>query len=181
MTPYITTPSSVTSTYTTAIVYTVTSCLPAAPHCERGMLTTEIVTSTTTWCPETTATYTMHMTWTCSEGMRDCSDGATKTSVAVVTVAPVKTKDHPTVLPGYSSHTHGGDSPMSTPHSYWDSPTRASTVITTATPCSTCRLPGGERNATQTAASVVTAGAATLGLIPGVVTVVLGVLVAALM
>ncbi|EHK26120.1 uncharacterized protein TRIVIDRAFT_36107, partial [Trichoderma virens Gv29-8] len=40
-----------TSTFTTTNVYTVTSCPPSVTNCPVGHVTTEIVTSYTTWCP----------------------------------------------------------------------------------------------------------------------------------
>lgn len=40
-----------TSTFTTTKVYTITSCPPTVTNCPVGHITTEIITSLTTWCP----------------------------------------------------------------------------------------------------------------------------------
>lgn len=46
-----------TSTYLTTTTYTITSCAPTVTNCPVGHVTTEVITSYTTWCPgEATAT-----------------------------------------------------------------------------------------------------------------------------
>lgn len=44
-------PTTVTSTITTKKVYTITSCPPSVTNCPVGSVTTEIITSYTTYCP----------------------------------------------------------------------------------------------------------------------------------
>ncbi|KAB5582231.1 aspartic peptidase domain-containing protein [Coniochaeta sp. 2T2.1] len=55
--PDTTTPATITSTLTRTDVYTVTSCPPTVTHCPYGQVTTEVVTLTTTFCPESTTSY----------------------------------------------------------------------------------------------------------------------------
>ncbi|TFB04532.1 Aspartic proteinase MKC7 [Trichoderma ghanense] len=110
-----TTPSATyTSTFTTTNVYTVTSCPPSVTNCPVGHVTTEIVTSYTTWCPvengphptapprpaapEITATFTLPNTYTCSQGKDTCSNPQTAPHVIVVT--PIVTQTAPVVIPG---------------------------------------------------------------------------------
>ncbi|KAJ3464753.1 hypothetical protein MRS44_009539 [Fusarium solani] len=44
-------PTTITSTITTSKVYTITSCPPSVTNCPVGSVTTEIITSYTTYCP----------------------------------------------------------------------------------------------------------------------------------
>ncbi|KAB5555044.1 aspartic peptidase domain-containing protein [Coniochaeta sp. 2T2.1] len=48
-----------TLTYTHTTIYTITSCGPEKTACHPGQVVTEVVTSLTTVCPQTTATYTI--------------------------------------------------------------------------------------------------------------------------
>lgn len=52
--PDTTGPATVTLPVTTTKVYTVTACPPTVTNCPIGAVTTEVVTSYTTYCPETT-------------------------------------------------------------------------------------------------------------------------------
>ncbi|KAB5513124.1 aspartic peptidase domain-containing protein [Coniochaeta sp. 2T2.1] len=48
-----------TLTYTHTTIYTITSCAPEKTACRTGQVVTEVITSLTTICPQTTATYTI--------------------------------------------------------------------------------------------------------------------------
>jgi hypothetical protein len=94
-------------------VYTITSCPPSVTNCPVGHVTTEIVTSYTTWCPvedgsptafpsvppapEITATFTLPNTYTCSQGKDSCSNPQTAPHVIVVT--PIVTQTAPVQIP----------------------------------------------------------------------------------
>ncbi|RFU73371.1 secreted aspartic ase [Trichoderma arundinaceum] len=104
---------TLTSTFTTTHVYTITSCPPSVTNCPVGHVTTEVVTSYTTWCPvengsptaapsvppapEVTATYTLPNTYTCSQGKDSCSNPQTTPHVIVVT--PIVTQTAPVQIP----------------------------------------------------------------------------------
>lgn len=80
-----------TITYSSYTTYTITSCQPTVTHCPLHQVTTELVTSTTTICPETTATYTLHQTLTCSSDSSpdSCPLGSTITTAVTVTATPL--------------------------------------------------------------------------------------------
>ncbi|KAL7945577.1 acid protease [Trichoderma barbatum] len=101
-----------TSTFTKTNVYTITSCPPSVTNCPVGHVTTEIVTSYTTWCPvengspttsprpaapEITATFTLPNTYTCKGGKTTCTDAQTAPHVIVVT--PIVTQTAPVQIP----------------------------------------------------------------------------------
>ncbi|KAH6611300.1 aspartic proteinase [Trichoderma cornu-damae] len=104
---------TLTSTFTTTRVYTITSCPPSVTNCPVGHVTTEIITSYTTWCPvenarptafpilpsvpEVTATYTLPNTYTCSKGKDTCTNPQTAPHVIVVT--PIVTQTAPVAIP----------------------------------------------------------------------------------
>ncbi|KAL7790916.1 aspartic peptidase domain-containing protein [Trichoderma ceciliae] len=104
---------TLTSTFTTTHVYTITSCPPSVTNCPVGHVTTEIVTSYTTWCPvenagptafpsappapEITATFTLPNTYTCNQGKTTCSSPHTAPNVIVVT--PIVTQTAPVQIP----------------------------------------------------------------------------------
>ncbi|KAK5993625.1 putative aspartic-type endopeptidase opsB [Cladobotryum mycophilum] len=117
---------TLTSTFTVTQVHTITSCAPTVTNCPVGHVTTEIITSYTTYCPgedktaaptpittsqyqEITATYTIPRTYTCSKGLTTC---ASQTPVHIITVSPIVTQTAPVEVPhctscatrGHSSH-----------------------------------------------------------------------------
>lgn len=94
--------TSLTSTYTSTRTYTVTNC-SGKGGCTKGALTTEVYTSTTMVCPQTTATYTLHRTVRCPYGQDDCMVGSTKTIDHVFTIYPVTEYSVPTPVPGCSN------------------------------------------------------------------------------
>ncbi|KAH8675140.1 aspartic peptidase domain-containing protein [Ilyonectria robusta] len=94
--------TSLTSTYTSTRTYTVTDC-HGKGSCTKAALTTEVYTSTTMVCPQTTATYTLHQTIRCPYGQDDCMTGSTKTIDHVFTIYPVTEYPVPTPVPGCSS------------------------------------------------------------------------------
>ncbi|KAH8902014.1 acid protease [Coniochaeta sp. PMI_546] len=55
--PNTTNPATITSTFSSTTVYTITSCPPTVNQCPYGHATTEVVTLTTTFCPASTALY----------------------------------------------------------------------------------------------------------------------------
>lgn len=108
-------PPTLTSTITSTNVYTITSCAPTVTNCPVGKVTTEVVTSYTTYCPaetttavpwptttpaddcpEITATYTIPRTYTCSKGKTSCEP---QTTVNVVTIVPIVTMTVPIKVP----------------------------------------------------------------------------------
>ncbi|KAH0594468.1 hypothetical protein MHUMG1_07818 [Metarhizium humberi] len=97
--PTITSAPSITSVFTTIKTHTITSC-PGQASCSKGHVTTEVITSTTYLCPESTATFTIPRTHTCREGDSECKPGDTVTTVFTVTVEPQPTADKPTPVPG---------------------------------------------------------------------------------
>ncbi|OBT68303.1 hypothetical protein VE03_02276 [Pseudogymnoascus sp. 23342-1-I1] len=113
----VTAPTSyptLTSTVVTTSVYTITSCAPTVTNCPLGHVTTEIITSLTTWCPGN-PTYTPVPTTTpasdeyttstvyatsivtitkCPQTVTDCPASST---VVVTSVYPVSTTVCPVV------------------------------------------------------------------------------------
>ena len=57
--PNATTPTTITSTITSSTIYTITSCPPTVTQCPYGQVTTVAVTLTTTYCPESSDSYTL--------------------------------------------------------------------------------------------------------------------------
>ncbi|OAQ64839.1 secreted aspartic proteinase [Pochonia chlamydosporia 170] len=98
-TPTITSAPSITSVFTTTKTHTITSC-PGEGSCNGGHVTTEVITSTTYFCPESTATFTIPRTHTCREGDSGCNPGDETTTTVTVTVQPHTTADKPTPAPG---------------------------------------------------------------------------------
>ncbi|KAG8424616.1 hypothetical protein J3458_001389 [Metarhizium acridum] len=97
--PTVTSAPSITSVFTTTKTHAITSCSEQA-SCNKGHVTTEVVTSTTYLCPESTATFTITRTHTCREGDNGCRSGDVVTTVFTVTVEPQPTADKPTPVPG---------------------------------------------------------------------------------
>ncbi|KOS21279.1 putative aspartic-type endopeptidase opsB [Escovopsis weberi] len=116
---------TLTSTVTTSVVHTVTSCPPSVTDCPLGSVTTEVITSYITYCPvtaggltatpsqfeETTATYTIPRTYTCSKGLVTC---ASQSPVHVITVSPIVTQPTPVGIPHCTSCGIDGAPPTTT-------------------------------------------------------------------
>ncbi|KHO00322.1 secreted aspartic proteinase [Metarhizium album ARSEF 1941] len=90
---------SITSVFTTTETHTITSC-SGQGSCKKGHVTTEVITSTTHLCPESTATFTISRTHTCREDENGCEPGDETTTVFTVTIEPHTTADRPTPAPG---------------------------------------------------------------------------------
>jgi hypothetical protein len=105
-----------TSTHTLTTTYTITSCAPDKTACHPGHVTTEIVTALTTFCPQTSATYSAHKTWVCKGPGHGCTAGATLTKDLVFTINPAPPHATPVPVPGCDSHPSGpkdgGDGPI---------------------------------------------------------------------
>ncbi|KAH7127419.1 aspartic peptidase domain-containing protein [Dactylonectria macrodidyma] len=95
---------SLTSTFTSTRTYTVTDC-GGKGSCTKGALTTEVYTSSTLVCPQSTATYTLHQTIKCAYGQSDCVEGSISTIDKVVTVYPLTENPVPTPVPGSPGYT----------------------------------------------------------------------------
>ncbi|TWU72136.1 hypothetical protein ED733_002839 [Metarhizium rileyi] len=97
--PTITSAPSIASVFTTIKTHTITSC-PGEGSCSKGHVVTQVITSTTYLCPESTATFTIPRTHTCRENEGDCQPGDEFTTVFTVTVEPHTTAEWPTPAPG---------------------------------------------------------------------------------
>ncbi|KAK4178772.1 putative aspartyl protease precursor [Triangularia setosa] len=86
-----TAPPLLTITYTETSTSTITSCPPSVPKCPVGSVTivTQVITATTSVCPQTTATYTF-------------PGGGPSKEPVVVTLTPVKPLPAPITVPGCS-------------------------------------------------------------------------------
>ena len=122
-------------------------------------------------CPETTGTYTIHKTFTCSAQDSGCgAPGATKTSALTVTVSPLAPTDRTTqIVPGCTSGAPG-------PSACVQCATGGAAAHTTLV----VAVPTAKVNGTATAApkptKPVTAGAGRIGWASGVVAVAGGAL-----
>lgn len=99
-----TTPSSalrpsITSVFTTTQTLTITACSGVA-RCPLGRVTTQVLTSTTLLCPESTATFTIPKTHTCGDAEAGCVLGNKVVKTYTVTVEPHTTAEKPTPAPG---------------------------------------------------------------------------------
>ncbi|POR36778.1 Secreted aspartic proteinase, partial [Tolypocladium paradoxum] len=92
---------SITSVFTTTKTHTITDCRGKG-HCSKGHVTTEVLTSTTYLCPESTATWTIPRTHICGDGEHGCTAGQTITTTHVVTIVPITPGPEPTPVPGCS-------------------------------------------------------------------------------
>ncbi|KAH6848023.1 aspartic peptidase domain-containing protein [Chaetomium sp. MPI-CAGE-AT-0009] len=178
-----------TITTTTSTTYTITSCPPTIPHCPLHHLTTEIITATTTICPESTATYTIHPTLPCiSSSSAACPSAPPALTVTVSPLPPAqRTTAHgvPGCTPGAPGPSgcvqcgpgNGGGAKVTT----------LVAAVPTAAGCVGCPPVGGGNGTVTTAGvrptgAVVTGGvgAAAVGMggwgVVGVVVVVVGVL-----
>jgi Eukaryotic aspartyl protease len=126
--------SSITSTYYTTTVYTITSCPPVVTNCPVGSKTTETIAVATTFCPgaSTTPAYsssTVYTTLTYSSG----GYLTTETRSLYVTLCPV-TPPATSAMPT-ASYTKTASSPAATSHVAFTgaaSPARASSGILAA-------------------------------------------------
>ncbi|KAK2589994.1 hypothetical protein QQS21_012327 [Conoideocrella luteorostrata] len=98
--PAVTSEASITSVFTTTKTITISTCSSGQGPCHKGKVTTEVLTSTTYLCPESTATFTVPRTHTCGTGEKGCKPGDKVTSTYTVTVQPHTTADKPTPAPG---------------------------------------------------------------------------------
>ncbi|PHH63393.1 hypothetical protein CDD81_5994 [Ophiocordyceps australis] len=92
-------PNMVTSIFVTTKTHTVTHCSTKSP-CTKGQVVTQVITSTTYLCPESTATFAIPRTHTCTVGEDGCKPGQKLTTTHTVTVVPVTTNAAPTPVPG---------------------------------------------------------------------------------
>ncbi|PHH83304.1 hypothetical protein CDD82_2274 [Ophiocordyceps australis] len=92
-------PNMVTSIFVTTKTHTVTHC-SAKTLCTKGQVVTQVITSTTYLCPESTATFAIPRTHTCTVGEDGCKPGQKVTTTHTVTVVPVTTNAAPTPVPG---------------------------------------------------------------------------------
>ena len=145
-------------------------------NCPLNHVTTEVITATTAICPETTGTYTIHKTLTCSARDSGCgAPGATKTSALTVTVSPLAPTDYTTqIVPGC---TPGAPGPSAC--------VQCSTGGVAAHTTLVVAVPTTKANGTATAApkptKPVTAGAGRMGWASGVVAVASGALLMVVM
>jgi hypothetical protein len=177
-----------TVTQTSTRTYTITSCAPTVTNCPINRVTTEVITATTAVCPETTGTYTIHKTITCSNHASGCTPGATKTAALTVTVSPLAPSESTThIVPGCTPGAPGpSDCAQCGPGGA--APTTMVVAVPTAAPSAKCtgNCPQGG-NGTVTGApkptkSVVTSGVGrAAGWVSGAVAVVAGGVLMAVM
>jgi hypothetical protein len=165
--------------------------------CPINHLTTEVVTATTTICPETTGTYTLTKTITCPAHGGDCTP---KTQTLTVTVSPLAPSERTThVVPGCTPGATGpsvcaqcssGAGPTTliswsasatATGSFLPSLTASAGVTTTKCPGGAAGCGGGVNGTVTGTAGVkptkiATAGAANVGVASGVMAVVVGVM-----
>ncbi|KAG6000194.1 hypothetical protein E4U54_001511 [Claviceps lovelessii] len=89
----------ITSYYTTTKVHTVTSC-PGHGPCDKGKVTTEVVTSTVYVCPETHDVLTFPLTHDCLKNEPGCKPGDKVVNTWVVHIEPHVVNPKPTPVPG---------------------------------------------------------------------------------
>ncbi|UNI16977.1 hypothetical protein JDV02_003359 [Purpureocillium takamizusanense] len=153
-------PTTYTSTVRTTRTYTITSCAPTVTNCPVGHVTTETITSLTTWCPggETTAkppavTSCPEITGTFTIPNPPCTRSACashSSPPAIVTVVPITTHSVTVTVPGCHSCSGGGPAPTKATAP----PAGTAPGISTVTkPCPTC-------SSVPTKSAPVTAGAA---------------------
>ncbi|KAF4458207.1 aspartic-type signal peptidase [Fusarium albosuccineum] len=160
---------TLTSTYTTTDVYTITACPETVTDCPVGKVTTEVITSTTTWCPgksgneqaprPTTApaeTATRVYTITDCPGSGACNKGEVTTEVYAVTQPAVGIETNAVYTIPEAIHCGAGN------HGCKEATTKALHVVTITPPvkaphptpvpghCTTCGRPGGSSNGTVT-------------------------------
>ncbi|KAK3906135.1 aspartic peptidase domain-containing protein [Staphylotrichum tortipilum] len=174
-----------TITQTSTRTYTITSCPPTVTHCPANKVTTEVVTITTAVCPETTGTFTIHKTVSCSAGEAGCPSGGSKTEAVTVTVTPLPPTERTThVVPACTS---GAPGPSACAQCGPGSkPTTLAVALPTATlKCSAPGCPAGNATVTTGGApkptKIVTAGAARAGWASAVFAVVGGAVMVALL
>lgn len=114
--------TTITSAVTTTTVHTITSCAPTVTNCPVGQVTTEVLTSYTTFCPgdetetpapvpttskyvkppcpEVTMTIVIPQVIYCTAGMSGCKEGETITTSEPAVVTPITPVDKPTPIPG---------------------------------------------------------------------------------
>jgi hypothetical protein len=161
--------------------------------CPINHVTTEVITATTTICPETTGTYTLTKTITCPAHGGDCTP---KTQTLTVTVSPLAPSERTThVVPGCTPGATGpsvcaqcGTGAGPTTLVSWSASATATAVPTWSAGVTTTTCPGGAAgcgggvNGTVTGTAgakptkVVTAGAASVGVASGIMAVVVGVM-----
>jgi hypothetical protein len=147
-------------------------------------VTTEVITATVAICPETSGVFTLTKTLTCAAHDSACgAPGATKTTALTVTVTPLAPSDQTThVVPGC---TPGAPGPSVCVQCAPATPTATTLVVAPTAKCTAnCGVPSV--NGTVTAAGPkatkpVTAGAAKMGWASGVVAVVGGGLLMAVL
>ncbi|OAA72543.1 Peptidase A1 [Cordyceps fumosorosea ARSEF 2679] len=137
------------TTYTSIVkstrTHTITSCAPTVTNCPVGKVTTEVVTSYTTWCPEenkpkatstsigtsaasTTSAYTkppcpevtltfvIPKTYYCTKGQSGCTEGEEIVTSHPATIVPITPLATPTPIPGcVDCHPKQTSKPVETP------------------------------------------------------------------
>ncbi|TQV98964.1 hypothetical protein V2A60_007344 [Cordyceps javanica] len=136
------------TTYTSIVkstrTHTITSCAPTITNCPVGKVTTEVITSYTTWCPEenqpkptststistisTTSAYTkppcpevtltfvIPKTYYCTKGQAGCTEGEAVVTSHPATVVPITPIATPTPIPGcVDCHPKQPSKPAETP------------------------------------------------------------------
>lgn len=111
------------TTYTSMIkstrTHTITSCAPTVTNCPVGKVTTEVITSYTTWCPgehkpkptttsaytkepcsEVTLTFVIPKTYYCTKGQAGCTEGEEMVTSHPATIVPITPIATPTPIPG---------------------------------------------------------------------------------
>lgn len=171
-----------TSTVRTTRTYTITSCAPTVTNCPVGHVTTETITSLTTWCPGETAKPTVTETASCPEitgtftiPAPPCTKSpcASQSAPAVVTVVPITTHSVTVTVPGCHSC---GPAPtdVTTPAVTYTATTPAGTapgISTVTKPCTTCSAP--TQSAPVTAGAAKTVGLSAAGVVAAVLAVAL--------
>ncbi|KAH6887104.1 aspartic peptidase domain-containing protein [Thelonectria olida] len=170
--PGTTVPVTLTSTIKSTQVYTITSCPPSVTNCPIGSLTTKVITSYTTYCPEAdmpkppvtslTSTYTSTRTYTITDcpGEGPCHKGELTTEIYTSTtlVRPETTATytvHKTISCGGESEgcVHGS---KTMEYTVTIKPATKNAYPTSIPGCSTCTYPSNGKDATFTAAAYFT-------------------------